>query len=99
MTRKFSSLLCAAALLLGAAVGAPAFARDNAPAGTGKTTDDLKKDGYTCVTVSTGFLECTKPGGDTYWCSSSTDCGVAPKTIKPQTRLPKVNLGNKVLTH
>lgn len=43
------------------------------PAAADKNMGDLKGDGYSCVRVSVNFIECTKKGGTTYWC---TDAGV-----------------------
>ena len=39
---------------------------------------DLRGAGYTCVTVSTGFKECTKTGSTTYWCDASGACEPKP---------------------
>ena len=44
----------------------------------GKKQGDLTNDGYTCVTVATGFKECTKAGSPTYWCDASGTCEVKP---------------------
>ena len=76
MTTKLASTLSAVVLTLSMAVGAPAFAMDNNPMGT-TTKDTLKADGYTCEYVATNFWECTKPGGTTYWCDS-TSCQPKP---------------------
>jgi hypothetical protein len=52
------------------------FAMDNGNAGF--TQSDLEGQGYTCTTIATGFIECTKPGSQTYWCDSSGQCQPAP---------------------
>lgn len=62
-------------------------ARQNNAGGT-INIDALKKDGYACEVVSAGFVECTKNGSPTYWCTSGT-CTQAPKVMRPPTsRLP-----------
>lgn len=50
------------------------------PAGTPSiTSKSLEADGYKCTTVSVGFVECTKAGKTTYWCSSGV-CTPKPRT-------------------
>jgi hypothetical protein len=71
------------ALSLFAALAAPAFARDNGAAGATVTKEGLEGDGYTCSVVSTGFWECTKPGGTTYWCDAGS-CQPKPFRVKPK---------------
>lgn len=45
--------------------------------GGGTTTDDLTKQGYHCEVVSAGFVECTKEGSPSYWCTYGS-CTPAP---------------------
>jgi len=78
MTIKLASTLSALALTLSMALSAPALAMNNSPMGT-TTKETLKADGYTCEYIATNFWECTKPGGTTYWCDS-TSC--QPKPFK-----------------
>ena len=46
----------------------PAMPNNGGDAGT--STDDLTQQGYHCEVVSAGFVECTKEGSPTYWCTS-----------------------------
>ncbi len=98
MTSKFSAFFSAAALIVALGASAPAIARDNGTAATTKTVADLEGDGYTCTRIATGFTECTKKGADTYWCSSSTDCGVKPRAAPSPHQLLTLDLGNQVLS-
>lgn len=88
---RFTALVVAVALV------SPAMALDSAPMGTGKTRADLEKDGYKCELVATGFWECTKEGGTTYWCDAGS-CQPKPLVKPPGRKLPKLNLDTKMLT-
>ena len=58
--------LSAAVLAMGTA---PVHALDSPTGDTDTSQDDLKKKGYKCEVVATDFIECTKDGEKTYWCS------------------------------
>jgi hypothetical protein len=53
----------------------------SASAATAKKIDELTKDGYKCEVVATGWRECTKKDGPTYWCDDSGDCQPKPKVV------------------
>jgi len=63
-----------------------AFAMPVGPGGSGKSMDDLINDGYSCEHVATGFWECTKKGGSTYWCDASGQCE-SVRTIDPRRQI------------
>jgi hypothetical protein len=71
--------LAVAAVLLLAAPAAPAHAVQNNGGGETVTIESLEKQGYKCEVVSVGFVECTKKGEKTYWCSRGS-CAPAPRT-------------------
>lgn len=52
--------------------------------GSGKTMQDLKDAGYTCERVATNFIECTKSGESTYWCTDDGTCEQAPARSGPR---------------
>jgi hypothetical protein len=85
MTTRLAVFLTGATLALSMAA-APALAMDNGAFGTAVTKSDLEGQGYSCDLVSTGFWECTKPGGTTYWCDAGS---CQPKPLK-------TNGGNKL---
>lgn len=83
MKRLILSSLCISLALSSLSLSA----RQN-NAGVTIDINDLKKGGYACEVVSAGFVECTKNGSPTYWCTSGT-CTQAPKVMRPPTsRIP-----------
>ena len=54
------------------------------PAGAGKTMKELQGAGYKCERVATNFIECTKPGQPTYWCTNDGTCEQAPARYGPR---------------
>jgi len=70
-----------AAIVLVTAITGPAQANVKAP-----TPESLEEDGYTCEVVATKFLECTKKGSTTYWCSSGTCIPKPRQTGRPRKR-------------
>jgi len=54
------------------------------PAGAGKTMKELQDAGYKCERVATNFIECTKPGEPSYWCTNDGTCEQAPSRSVPQ---------------
>jgi hypothetical protein len=50
-------------------------------AAAGKKQVDLRGDGYKCVRVSVNFIECTKDGAPTYWCTDAGVCEQAPSRV------------------
>jgi hypothetical protein len=83
----------AAVAVLGAAVLAvgttPVHALDSPTADTDTSQDDLKKKGYKCEVVATDFIECTKDGETTYWCSDrGKKCIPKPLVFRPSLRRP-----------
>ena len=78
--------LSAAVLAMGTA---PVHALNTSPGGTDTSQDDLKKKGYKCEVVATDFIECTKDGETTYWCSDSgKKCIPKPLKRPSSPRLP-----------
>ena len=80
----------AAVAVLGAAVmavgAAPVHALDSPTGGTDTSQDDLKKKGYKCEVVATDFIECTKDGETTYWCSDrGKKCIPKPLILRPSS--------------
>jgi len=80
----------AAVAVLGAAVmavgTAPVHALDSPTGGTDTSQDDLKKKGYKCEVVATDFIECTKDGEKTYWCSDrGKKCIPKPLILRPSS--------------
>ncbi len=72
-------------------VSTPAVsAQNNSDTTTTVKKSKLKKDGYKCVVVSAGFVECTKTGKKTYWCSGSS-CVPKSKKVRNSRRPNKVN--------
>jgi hypothetical protein len=78
MTPKLIAVLSTTLLAFSMAVAAPAAAMDNGPMSTIPKAG-LEADGYSCELVSTGFWECTKAGGTTYWCDTGS---CQPKPMK-----------------
>jgi hypothetical protein len=68
---------------LGLSLGASSVYALPIQQGGGTTSDDLKKQGYTCERVGVNFWECTKSGSPTYWCTDSGDCQPAPTRTAP----------------
>jgi hypothetical protein len=96
MTIRFKALLTTAITVASLAVLSPAIARDNAPMGT-ITKESLKGQGYTCEYVATGFWECTKPGGTTYWCDAGS-CQPKPLVGPAVNKFPRPKLNTLMLS-
>jgi len=87
--RKYLSRAAAVTALSAAALAmasAPAHALANSTGGTDTSQDDLKKKGYKCEVVATDFIECTKDGETTYWCSNrGKTCIKKPLSLRPSS--------------
>lgn len=83
VNRQQTFALIAAAFFAASTTFDTSFARQISQNGAGKTKKDLESDGYTCVRVSVNFIECTKSGSDTYWCSDDGTCAQAPAKTTP----------------
>lgn len=90
-TKTCLNLLIAASLVFGFAAS-PAMAEQNDDTPAEVTVKSLKADGYKCETVSIGFVECTKAGETTQWCSSGT-CVDKPRRTSPIHRHTAPNGG------
>ena len=73
------------------------FAMDNGY-NSSVTQGDLEGQGYTCTTVATGFIECTKSGSPTYWCDSTGQCQPAPFRSTQGANLRHVTTGGARLS-
>ena len=47
---------------------------------------ELEQAGYTCEVVSVNFMECTKAGEKTYWCTGHT-CEAKPRRVPTKPNL------------
>lgn len=72
-TRNLLSGLALFALPMALGLAMPSLAVPN-NGGSGTKMDELKKGGYTCERVSVNFIECTKDGSPTYWCTDNGEC-------------------------
>ena len=77
-------------------LAAPSTARQKY-SGSTTTIDGLKEAGYSCARVSLNFIECTKPGEPTFWCTDNGSCQKAPMIttpVKPPSQLPETRPGD-----
>jgi hypothetical protein len=86
-TKNLLSGLALFALPMALGLAMPSLAMPN-NGGSGTTMDDLKKGGYSCERVSVNFIECTKPGSSTYWCTDNGECQQARKHVTLPGQLP-----------
>lgn len=60
-------------------LAAAATATMTLPAAADTKKDTLTNDGYKCVRVAVNFIECTKEGSPTYWCTDAGVCEAKPR--------------------
>lgn len=89
------NLLIATSLVFGLSA-MPAHATQNNGTSADVTVKSLKDKGYKCETVSVGFVECTKTGKTTQWCSGGK-CVDKPLRGNSYTRSTAPNNAGVVL--